>query len=208
MPRSPYAVIGDIVKKHRCNPSAFLTDRRLSKKDQERWVMAMIMIGIQRTTGDCWFLEDVSEEEGDGVALTRRIENGREVQEEIPLEVVFLPECVRSQQWDDTKSAAQNVASFLRSKKLNCKRYVREMNLFVYLNIRLGDLDLADLQHHIERSDPKLGGIWLLACTSPDSDCYLVRQLWPQTSQACLSVKRVIAHVRGMQSTVIPPEPH
>jgi hypothetical protein len=192
--KSPIGVMRDLVPLIGSDPEKFLHHRGF-KRQRESWVVAMTLVGIVKLTGDCWFMRMVSEDEDppDAVAVKFRLESGgKGIQLEVPVEVVFVPEYVRSQSWNPDLSPEKNVYNVLVRTKFDSKCYAPETNLFVYLNLPQQQFRLDLFSSLIAERKPSLGGVWLLGSISTDGEEYLLHQAYPQISQCSLSLSEVL----------------
>lgn len=55
----------------------------------------------------------------------------------IPVEVMFVPTFVKNQRWDNSLTQEKNIYNLICDKKFDNKRYEKETNLFIYLDIEL-----------------------------------------------------------------------
>src|SRR6266571_8563955 len=70
---SPIGVMRHLVQLIRRDLKAFLRDRGL-KRERESWVVAMILIGIHKLTGDYWFMKMEEEDPPDATAVMFQVD--------------------------------------------------------------------------------------------------------------------------------------
>jgi len=172
-------------------PEAFLRDRQF-KKDHEYWAISMVLIGVNKLLGTPWWIKNSNQDPPDGVSIT--YENGTKtiVEKLVPVEVVFIPEYIKKQNWNNTLSDEENIFIFLNEKKFKNKAYGTGTHLIIYFNLTLKNFLFQKLCDLIKKASPKLKEIWAIAALDPLLKECLIAQLYPDMRSITINIENCL----------------
>jgi hypothetical protein len=172
---------------HPKGPKAFLKDRD-NKKALELWAISIVLIGLNKLTNKCWWIEVPKDDPPDAFSVSYKIEQESDatIEQYVPIEVVFVPKYIKQQNWNSLLSDEQNIYNFLNDKKFDLKSYDQGTHLIVYFNITLTKFDLVKLSNLISEKNPKFTEIWFILSTDPFAENMLIEKTFPERLQTTI----------------------
>ena len=168
---------------------SFLKDEKF-KRDREYWAISMVLIGLNKMFGTCWWIKESDQDPPDGLAITYKIEEESNIliKNTIPIEVLFVPKYIKKQNWNERLSDEENIFNFINEKKFENKAYEPSTHLIIYFNLTLKNFSFPKLCSLITNASPKFKEIWCIAALDPLLKKCLIAQLYPDIRATTINI--------------------
>lgn len=153
-------------------------NRAKYRREREKWVAAMICIGMTKVTGKPWFVKIPESDPPDFFAAAfRKLENSKlPVWDEVSAEIVECPKHLLS---PDCQDAEQAVFDHVNKTKLS-KAYPPHYCLVIHSRFAWRGFKLEKLSKLFLQRKPALFAVYDLMNVSPDGSRYLGAELYPK----------------------------